>query len=234
MTLLFHGHFSNGQDNKIDSATYWVNQKYVDCIDKGNSVCSCQEQNNYLILHIDTLLNKLTIDPSIYYSREIIEVSIKKDKQNSYLITAVDGKDTASILKFTDNSITIQSLKELSVFKKIRVKRLDNWTQGDMWRQVGIINCRSLLKYNVTACNKTTGLVLTQKDLANYILQGQVSISCSDDYYYNEMYIRNSTSQFFLLYEENAIKIYKEPLRDKGQIVEVSKLKDCQIYIKFE
>ena len=226
------GQKSNGQIAS-DSATYWVNQKYVDCINSGKSVSECQEQNNFLILHIDTTLNRLTIDPSIYYSWETLVSEIKQNNQNYYTILPTYGIDSSSVLNIKDNQITISSAKQLMVFTKIKVKRLDNWTQGDLWRQLGVINCKPFLKYSIKPDCGYTNLLLTQYDLSNYISNGRIWISCSDDYHYNELTIKKSDKDylhFFLEYGNDFIKMYKTHGRDKEEKIDITKLKECQLY----
>jgi hypothetical protein len=217
---------------KKDSAVYWVNQNYINCIDSGNSVCRCEKQNNFLILSIDTELNKLIINPSIYHSWETLNLDIKKEDQISYSILPTYGVDSGSILKITSNQLSIKTPKDIGLFTKIKVKRLDNWVEGDLWRQVGVINCKPLSKYSFSSCSDKSNLLLAPKEFSNLILEGRITISCSDDYYYDEMHINKSETEFFLIYEKDAVKIYKIPARDKGDKVDIANLKDCQILHK--
>jgi hypothetical protein len=232
-------HFESMADGGVfsiqpDSATYWVNQKYVDCINAGNSVCNCEEQNDYLILYIDTASNQLIIEPSIYYSWEIFHFGIERGKKNSYNIISTAGYkiDSGNVLNINGNQLTITNSKQTTVFTKITVEQLDDVTDFDLGRQIKRINCKPLLKYTVSPCNDTSKLLLTQEQLSNYIARGQIDIRCSDDYHYTEMYVRNSQTEYFMVYEGDKIKIYKEPTRDRRVKVEVDTLKECQQYSK--
>jgi hypothetical protein len=219
----------NGQ-TVTDSATYWVNDKYISCLDSGKSVCHCQEQNNLLILHIDTIKNIVTIDPSIYFSWETFEINIKHGKINTYSIIPSYGMDNGSVMNINGNQLILTSPKQAAEFTKIKVKKIDKWLQGDMWRQIGVINCKPLLKYSITICNDSSNISLTKKELADYIMQGKTTISCSDDFHYNEMHIKDADKEFFLLYEIDSIKMYEEPLRDRDQKIDITKLKNCQLF----
>jgi hypothetical protein len=231
-TFLVLGRFSFGQITS-DSAIYWINQKYVNCIDSGKSVCHCQEHNNFLILYLDSATKKLTIDPSLYYSEETVVCDIKQDKKNSYTILPGFGMDTGSIINVKSNQLTLSTPKMTTIFTKIKVKLIESkWIEGDLWRQIGIINCRPLLEYSIKLCSDSTAFPLTKEVLANYISKGQITINCSDDYHYNEMSIPGTNAEFFLVYGDNSINVYKETERDRGEIITTSEFKDCQLFYK--
>jgi hypothetical protein len=225
-----HGQITN------DAATYWVNVKYLDCIDSGSSVCYCQEQSNFLILHIDTIENRLTIKPSIYHSWETLEFNTKRNKVNSFEVLPAYGIDSGSTFNIKANQLMLTTPKEMFSFKKIIVKRIDRGSiHGDIWRQIGAINCKPLLKYHIKLCGDNTTFPLTTEKLSEYISSGQATISCSDDYQYNELYIRSAQTGFFLVYENNFIKAFKEPEpRDRGHKIDTTKLKDCQLFYKID
>jgi len=218
----------NGQTPN-DSISYWVNQKYLDCLDSGKSVCNCQEKNNYLILHIDTKKKLLTINPSIYFSPETFEFKIRAINKSAYSIVSGPGIDSGSTLNFSANQMILKSSKKSILFNKIRVKPLDNWIQGDLWKQLGVINCKPLLNYSFDSNNDSTEPLLSKKSLSEYISKALITISCSDDYHYNEMQIKDSNTEFFVIYDKDWIKIYRIPQRDRGQIIEIDKLKSYQL-----
>ena len=234
LTLFLFVQLCNGQTAN-DSVVYWVNEKYVDCIEAGKSVCNCQEENDFLILYIDTATKDLIINPSIYYSWETKELKLEQENLNLYKIIPNNGYaiDSNSTLTIKGNSILIISSKQTAKFTKINVRQLDDWKTADLCWQIGVINCRPLLKYSIKLCGDSTSFPLTTKILSDYISRGQVTISCSDDYHYNEMYIKSSETHFFLVYDNNSIKVYKEPNpRGRFDKVDISKLKDCQLFYK--
>jgi len=231
-TFLFLGQYTNGQTAK-DSATYWVNKKYLACLDSGKSVCYCQEQDNFLILHIDTIAKKLTVAPSIYYSWETFEFDIKRYNKSSFTILPGVGIDRGSTFNIKANQLTLTTLKQTTLFTKIEVQRFDNKSiQGDLWKQIGVINCKPLLKYSIKLCSDSSAFPLTTKRLSEYISTGRITINCSTDYHYNEMYINIDNVEFFLVYKKDSIKLYKEEPRDEDVVVDITTLKDCQLLIK--
>lgn len=216
-----------------DSATYWVNTQYIDCLEAGKSVCQCQEQNVFLMLHLDNKANKLTIEPSIYLSWEPYMFNIQPNQKHNWIASPGYGLDSGAVLTGTEKQLTLKTPQKTFVFNKIVVAKTDNGVGTDMGNQIAVINCKPLLNYAVKPCSGDS-LLLSQQDLSNYILNKQIGISCSTDYYYNEMYIRTLDLHFFMVYKPDGIKIYKEPARDLDEAVEIDNLKECQLYYKKE
>ena len=223
---------SKGQSESV-SMTYWVNQKYLKCINSGNSVSSCHEQNDFLILHIDTSEKIITLEPSMYYSWEMIE--LKYNLSNNYynIVSSNFGTDSITGFNIIDNKIVLSSSNHSTLFERIQVKRIDKWAQGDIWRQLGLLNSKPLLEYATKPDCSSTELLVTQNELKEYISKGQIWISVSDDFYYNELTIKKSENDylhFFLEYGNNYIKMYKTHGREKDEIIDTSTLNECQLF----
>jgi len=222
---------SNGQTAN-DSVTYWINPKYLSCLDSGKSVCNCQELNSILIMHLDTIVNKMRVHPSIYYSEDF-EFNFKQDKNHMFTILRSYEIDSGSVFNIKADHLILTTPKQTTLFTKIKVQPIDTtWIEGDMWRQIGVINCKPLLKYSIKSCNDSSIFPLTTKILADHISKGQAIISCSDDYYYNEMRIKITDTNYYLLYESDTVKIYNEPERGRGDKVDITTLRECATFFK--
>jgi len=211
-----------------------VNQSYLDCIDSGQSVCRCEEKNKFLICHLVSDSNRLLIHPSIYYSWEPVQLEIQKGKAHQYTVLPSPEREMGSggrlliqgsQLRFTVNNKT-------TLFTQGKFRRLERSLEIDMGRQLSIINCKPLQKYTLLACPNSSTVLLSQSELARLMARGEVSINCSDDYHYTELVVRGTSAQYFMDYRSDTIKLYRLPTRNRGEKVDKSALKDCQIYVK--
>jgi hypothetical protein len=251
--LLLTALSSNGQSKGV-AVTLWINSEYRACIDSGKSICHCQEQNPYLILQIDsarkispsaytedmnpkdTLKYRMTIDPSIYRSWEILDVPITPTGKNSFSVLPHYDIDSGMTVNLEGAHLTLtygkQKVRFIEVF---RMHLADNGTRN-MTSYIGALNC-NLLGYSIKP-GKGGTVFLTHDDLINYIAEGRISVSCSDDFNYNEMTVKKNDSTylyFFLVYKkDNTIELYKEPGRNRGDEINVTKLKESEIFFKKE
>jgi hypothetical protein len=225
-----------GENDQVvkDSIEFWVNLKYLNCLDSGKSVCDCQKQNNFLLIHLDTTLNELRIKPSVYYSWEPIFLVTKQDSNRSSRWKTLPTPELDTMIwDFSENSLVGKFSNQAIVFKKIRANSLDKWVDSDLSSQLGVINTKPLLKYSISPCNETISFPLSNEILSNFITTGQINVSCSDDYHYNELYIKPLKVEFFLVYKKGSIKVYKETvIRDRMKKIDTSQLKDCQLFYK--
>jgi hypothetical protein len=232
--------YATGQtSNSKKLETYWVNSNYLGCIDSGKSVCDCQKRNNFLLIYMDKIENKLIIHPSIYYSWETIEIDIKPDplKKNLFTLLPSHKIDSGSFVNVTGKELILKSPNKTVIFSKIEVPQLD--TSGlkfDMGQQIGLINSKPLLNYSIKLSKGNT-LFLTKSDIEKYVSNGSISIDCSDDFYYNEMGIdvNKNYMYYFLQYNHDTIKIYQETIgRDRWDSIYVDSLKSCELLYKMK
>ncbi len=231
LLFLLSGQLSYGQ---ADYLTYWVNNKYVGCLESGLSVCDCQRENDFLMLHIDSIKNRLTIEPSIYKSWETLETDIHKMGDQKYRITPWYGIAGEANVERIDNQIYLNTENGQVAFSKLNVRRLQRFIQVDISKQIGIVNARPLVKYLIKPCGNAAGNYLTVANVSEYLSRGQISISCSTDLNYNEMFISTDKSSFFLVYLNDTIKAYKHPPRDMDEVIDENKLKECQLFIRMK
>jgi|GEM_PF-3230195 hypothetical protein len=252
--LLFVSFSSKGQ-SKDDDITFWINMKYSACIDSGKSICHCQEQNPYLILQIDsarkispsaytedmnpkdTLKYRMTIVPSIYRSWETLDVPITPTGKNSFSVLPHYDIDSGMTVNLEGTHLTLTYGEETVRFIKLSRRGLaDNGTRN-MRNYMGVFNSIPLLTYSIKP-GKGGTIFLTHDDLINYIAEGRISVSCSDDFNYNEMTVEKNDSTnlyFFLVYKkDNTIELYKEPGRNRGDEIDTTKLKVSEIFFKKE
>jgi hypothetical protein len=97
----------------------------------------------------------------------------------------------------------------------------------DMAEQLGSINSKSLLNYIPSSLSDSTNINLPYDHLIKMINENKVSINCSEDFYYNEMVIKEDPYRFFYLkYENNRLIIYDEVLgRDLDDKIDLKNLK---------
>ncbi len=229
--FLLHTSHTNAQVNN-DSADYWVNSYYVACLDSGGSVCECEQKHDLLMLHMNRETRILTIVPSVYHSLESFELNtVVLNKKNRFMVVSGPGLDSGTNLRFTSLYLTIKTPKGPVLFTPLKVPAIEKNTDADMRKQVGVLNCKPLLKYVTKPCDGSK-LLLTKEHMRDLVAKGGITLNCSDDHHYNELHLTNPPTEFFLSYEEDKIRMYKHPPRDRGETIDIRKLKQCQEFYR--
>ncbi len=211
----------------------WINNNYIACIDSGNSVCHCQDVNDVIMLHADTFQNRVVMYPSPRISPEDITMEIAKIENLPTAFEIKSGFNTR--LAFRDTQLLLINSSQVMLFSKIDVPLMVKRGEEIMHEQLGFINYLPLLGYATKPCAGNAKLLLTNKELGEYLNKGNVSLHCSDDFHYNEMVIKKdgrAFMEFFMEYGRDTIKIYKEPLRDKDVAFKPTAKTGCQLFYR--
>jgi len=248
--ICLHGLHAVGQiqtDTTKKVISYWVNTDYLKCLDSGTAVCTCMKHNPYLIMELDTVENVLRIHPSVTYSWEDFDPKIKRNPkhQNTYSIAPEWKIDSNAIFNVNGGKAIFKSTEhkydfELMTFKVHYYhgnKHGEKFTytdfEFDSYDDEDLINARSLLAFSGTIGDSANTPFKSINDLRNKVSAKKVRITVSDDYSYNEMSVKGETNKYFLLYQNDSLKIYREPHeRSKGEKVDYNSLKPCEILNK--
>ena len=216
--LTSRGSFSKQENLKIeenypDSSLYWLNESYLKCLELNKSVCDCLAENEWVILYVDTNNLKLIIGSSVHHfgleqseNAELIKISFGRFKIKNWRV------EDSVYLTLKNNKIEIRGFKNVNFIPK-KLKTLDIpetpkgiFTQDlDLLEQLGKIHSRSILKYLE---NNDDAFA---KELIELIYADKVSVNCSDDYFYNSMYIERENNKYFHLeYQSEKLIFYDE------------------------
>ncbi len=231
--------------NYPDSSNYWVNKNYLACIKNGSPVCDCLSENEIVIFNLQEEKNKLLVQSSVFHFG--LETSTEFELNTNEL----SGRDY--IVKQTfplKDSITIDKKKkdlvvgyngEIIVFVNQRLKTLDIPTthkgiftfSSDIFKQRNNINAKSILSYPIMLETDSTKIFYTYSQIEKLIKENRISISCSDDFHFNSMFIKGEPNKYFHLeYKDDYILIYDEKEgRGRGEKLELSNL-EKQIFRK--
>lgn len=227
--------------NYPDSSDFWVNLNYLECITSGNDVCDCLSKNEIVMVFLNYEGGKVIFQSSTYFFglETTVELDLKiTDIDKSAYIVEKQWPFTDSLLiTVLDNMLTIDYINDKMKFEKQRLKTLyiPKTPKGifnydlEIWTQRNTLNSKSLLAYPYT--DKVDQL-FSQYELKRLIEDDKVTISCSDDFHYNSMWIKTDIIRYFYLeYDNNRVTIYEQPNgRNKGEELKLEGLVKQEFY----
>jgi hypothetical protein len=241
--------YADGQtDTTKKVVSYWVNTGYLKCLDSGIAVCNCMQHNPYLIMYLDTVENVLHIHPAVTFSWEPLEPKIIQASKHKNVYTVIpEWKiDSGAIFRVNGMNAIFKSPSHRYEFKLMTFKI--HYYQGnkhgekftytdfefDSYDDEDNINIRTLLAFSGLLLGDTAKAPFkSMDDLKKKVSAKKVGISVSDDYSYNEMSMKTDTNSYFLLYQNDSLKIYREPHeRSRGEEVDYKSLKPVEILYK--
>jgi hypothetical protein len=215
----------------LDSIYYWVNKRFIECVDSGLGVCNCQKLNKYLILDYNGSTTTLTIIPSIYHSWETISTKVIQNSTNIYPVIPSYGIDSGYFFVENVNTSLLCRSTEKIEFMKVIIRPFEKNVESDMSRQIGILSAYHFAKFPTYNCDKANQPIISQDSIRSLIKNGKMHISCSDDYNYDIMGIAGSETQYFVDYKKGLFTIYPISRRDRFQKVDITTIKECQTFI---
>jgi hypothetical protein len=213
-----------------DSVTYWINSSYADCINAGRAVCDCEKENNFLLIAADIPGKKLLVVPSGYSNKGIISTAIKQSvlRKDSFIVSGKEFETGGSVI-INETGLKFVSKNTGVAFTKFKVKSFAKDKEQDMPLQLGVFNCKPLLNRITRPCNGEN-LLITKDSLSKLAAEGQITINCSAGGSHNELKIKNTEQSFFINYPGNKIEMFKQPGRTTSQTIDISVLKECQVF----
>lgn len=226
-----------------DSSEFYINNDYVKCIESGTAVCECLSKNQFVMLCLDMKNSKILIQSSVYFFG--LETSVKLDMKRSnndslkYIVDEIWPLGDSLVVDFSNDRLKlIYSGFEYRFTKKwLGTLDIPNNPKGlftynsEIWVQRNTLNSKSLLAYRYT---DQENQLIDIKELRSLIKSNKVTISCSDDFHYNSMWIKkgDSSRSFHLEYDNEKVTIYEESPngRNRFEEIELDKLEKQEFY----
>lgn len=237
--------FSDSIKKYPDSTFYWVNVDYLAEINTGTDVCAWLSKNPFLLLHIDSNFQKVTIQSSIFYFGQEMNVEmdlIKMDSVNKqFRIEESWPLHSSMKLSISSETLLIAYDQKIVTFKKVKLKTLDIPSSPigrfsisfDIYDQCHRINAETLRAYRKTDSDSTNQLVSFQ-ELVSLIDSNKVSMGCADDFYSNFLMIEGEPNRHFeVVFDKGSMTLYEEPKggRGRGEILDKSELQKQVFYL---
>lgn len=213
-----------------DASFYWVNTGYLKQIKSGDDVCACMSENPFLLLYIDPSFENIVIQSSTFHFGLETTVTMKLNKLDS-LKTQFSIDPTWPLyeeiqIAILGDTLTVTYDDHVSTFISKRWKNIDGALSSasatlqsmDIFYHRNRLNAISLLPYDKSASDTT---LLSYAALKNHIDSGRASISCSDDYHFNSLFIDGDINRsFHLEFEEDTVTLYEE-LEGRGRFEKI-------------
>jgi hypothetical protein len=227
--------------NFPDSTDFWINTDYYKCITLGNDVCECLSKNEFVMLYLDYEKEKVLIQSSTYYfgleTTVYLDMKEVGDEKLVYTVAKQWPLSDSLVIVILDNKLTVGYKNDKIIFNRQILKTLDVPTTPkgifsydmEIWMQRNVLNSKSLLAFPYT--DKKPQL-FSIDELKKLIENKKVTISCSDDFHYNSMWIKQDTIRYFQLeYRDNNVTIYELPKgRNRFENIKLEGLKKQEFY----
>jgi hypothetical protein len=204
-----------------DASFYWVNTDYLKQIKSGDDVCACMSENPFLLLYIGPSFENIVIQSSTFYFGLETTAHMKLNKLDNsntqFSIDPIWPLQEEMQLAILKDTLTVTYDDEAYTFVSKRWKNIDGALSStntsiqslDIFYHRNRLNASALLPYDKSASDTT---LLSYAALKNHIDSGRASISCSDDYHFNSLFIEGDTNRsFHLEFEEDTVTLYEEP-----------------------
>jgi hypothetical protein len=218
--------------SRTDSVTYWVNASFLACLDSGLSVCSCQEQQAFLIADLDMSKQMFTLLTSAFQGNKHLTWRLPKSKfsADTLELAATDtANKTTGRIFMRDKGLVYQTEKQTVLFQPIRAVILEKNRSKDMEWQLGRIQAQPLLKFRTEAC-KENNYLIPPTALSEGIREGRITIRCSLEGHHDELEVAGQSNGYFLAYTRYLIKLFLKPESTQESRIDLSTLSDCQIF----
>lgn len=238
--------FSDSTKTIPDSTYYWVNVDYLAEIKAGADVCACMSKHPFLLLHIDSSFQIITIQSSIHHFGLETNASmdlIKMDSINNQF-QVEESWPLHSMMKLTIGKETILMAynQKMYTFKKIKIKTLDTPTSPkgrfsvamDIFDQRNRINAETLRAYRKTNSDSTNQLI-SYEELMSLIDSNKVSMGCADDFFSNFIFMKGEPKRHFEVdFDKKSMTMYEVPAegRNRGEILDKSKMRKQVFYLE--
>jgi hypothetical protein len=173
------------------------------CISSGNDVCECLSKNEIVMIFLHYEEGKIIIQSSLFFAGHdnTYELDLQKisDDKLIYKVSREWPLTDSLVIEVLDNRLYIEYGKNIIICEKQRLKTLD--TQGsfsyntEIYMQRNTLNSQSLLAY---LFSDQEGQLISYNELKALIKNNYVTISCSDDFHDNSMWIKKGDSIRYL------------------------------------
>lgn len=216
-----------------DSTEFWYSDQYMDCIHSGTPVCGCLAKNQFVMLFINPEKTRIIVQSSIFFfgqetSAEYDMIKIHDDSLK-YVVRKSWPLDDSLLIDLSNNKLYLLYAGNIYPFTRKWFKTAEIpeepkgifTYQSEIWSQRNILNAQSLLSYPYTDNNDP---IFSPEELKTLIKNNCVFISCSDDFHYNSMYVKqgDSTRSYHLEYSEGKVTIYEESPRGRDRLEEIN------------